>query len=590
MSGLSGALARRRIAGVVPPPPVGGDYSGARYLPRYPLPSGVTYDPVIGWTVGTPFSVSRLESGNTVTATEQGSLAANRAHLQTLVTNTGTDAATIIVPPSVHGWGDEILIPGVARVGVGLTIRSASIPRPEGKRVQAGDTGMAQFRLHRNNPWGTANLPGGNPQFRQVFRIGHGATKVRFVGLDIGIDPTMTAAEHGPVTGAPPLAQTGLIGNEINGTLVYPQTIIIDGCRIWGVPGKANHRGVFLNGAQIAVINSDLRHWHYSSQDSQCMLATEGGAGHVFENNYAAAAFGENWMYGGGEGLYDGSGNPILARIPTDIVVRRNRFDFPSTYLSAGYLHKNLFEVKGGRGGVFERNLCTGYRLDNGIWQGQYWALVFRYSTMAGFRWLARLNRVANSHGFSLTDGVEEMEYLHNLFDTTGVPKLDYVNFVLSVGGADTGFGSTRFPDGFTFRGNTTAQGARLDEELQSWMLSEVTQRLGWRVEDNVVVQTNAPSSFAHAMGYLGRSGNFQHAKLVWEETPRTGSTWAGNVVSGIRPDRADRAIPGDIVVESQAALGLNASFRPQAGSPALGKGCDIDLLDAALDGVETGL
>lgn len=588
------AIIRFRAGGqyvdlTIPDVAPGGDYSGVDYTPRYTLPSGVTYNGATGVTQGYPFSISYTESGNTVTLTQQGSRAANRALLQTTVTNAGTDAVTIICAPGAHDWGDEILIPGVTRTGVGMTIRGGTLPRAEGKRFQIGDAAsVAQMRIDRRESWGTSQLPAGNQSYRMAFRIGHGATKVRLAGWDVSLDPTMNGSEHPAYNAGGLMGGSGLIGNEANGTLVYPDTIIVDRCYIHGVTGKATQRGVFLNGQKIALINSLIDDIHYSSADSQGFLAIEGGSGYVLENNQIDVAYGENFMFGGGSDLYDGSGDPLLARTCSDVVVRRNRFRFPAAYVALGYLTKNLSEFKGTIRTVYEGNILDGFTIDNGILGSQFFAFVSKFSTMAAIDHTYRLNHIKNSTGGILVEGSLRCDMNHMFYDPRGVtPIAGDVGYAMSV--AEVVIATLpRIPDGLSLRRCTIGKKPAPSPVNARAILSQATRRHDWQVTGSILEQEDYPAVDGSQNGYLSRSGGALNAATVWGEVSNTGSTWTGNAISGVFTPAA--LIAGDVRATTKAGLGLNSDYTTVAASLADGKGCDMTLLAAATSGVETGL
>lgn len=135
--------------------------------------------------------------------------------------------------------------------------------------------------------------------------------------------------------------------------------IIIERSFLHGDPAKGGKRGVQLNSAHTAVIDSWVSDWKRVGQDTQAMLGWNGPGPFKLVNNYLEGA-GENVMFGGAD--------PKVANlIPTDIEICRNHFNKPlswkegePSYAGTHWSVKNSFELKMGRrvlvsGNVFER-------------------------------------------------------------------------------------------------------------------------------------------------------------------------------------------------------------------------------------------
>lgn len=139
-----------------------------------------------------------------------------------------------------------------------------------------------------------------------------------------------------------------------------PSDIVFDRCYIHGTPTGDIRRGIALNGARLAVIDSHLSDFHERGADSQAIAGWNGPGPFRIINNYLEGA-GENVMFGG-------AAPTIHNLVPSDIEIRRNHFVKPLTWkigapTYAGYpwTVKNLFELKNARrviidGNVFEHN------------------------------------------------------------------------------------------------------------------------------------------------------------------------------------------------------------------------------------------
>lgn len=588
--------------------PPTGNYSAAKYQPRYGLPTGVTISSSTGRSVGYPTGMTGtvdLSSTNIVTLTDQGSISANRTALQNAINATVSGAVgtetTIVLPVVSTDWGDEISIPSATWGGKGLVIRAASIPRAAGVRIQAADVAsMPKFVLRPSNAWSAPGY-GGDITFRTCVRPRPNSSNWHFVGLNFTVDSTHARMVESVTTNVDRLCGVGMIYTEGATAATFSSDISVDRCAFTGLVDKATHRGLYLNGIRVKVVCCRFTDWHYRFSDSQCYLSGSGGFGHVIENNYMLCAYGENILIGGVSDQYDGSGNPILANIQTDILVRRNYFHFSAAYVTAGYIHKNLFESKGGRVALLEGNIGDGYRLDNGILGGQFFAFVFKYSTNAGYQWCCRLNKIINSNGGPfLTEGMANIEFQHNLYDRTGI--VDNANSrAWTQQTSDITVATVlRTPDGYTCRYNTfdqncTTAGGKAYENWFNDLISPSSPRLNWQVEGNIVLQVNAVDDavnfpYYFTPGYFQANGINTNAGAAWASLTTTGSTWGNNVISGVITAQQSRKIGTDVLVQRKSDVGLNASFDPQASSPALGLGCDILLLNAAIAGVDTGL
>lgn len=589
----------------------GGFYSSARYQPRYPLPAGVTISPVTGLSTGYPTGMTGAadtSSSNVVTLTDQGSISANRTALQSAIDATVSGAVgtetTIVLPTVTTDWGDEINIPTATWGGRGLTIMAASVPRATGKRVQDSDlAGMTKFVLRPSNAWSAPGY-GGDRAFRTIFRIQNNAANVQIVGLYFTADPTDSYLANTVLT-APSNERLGGAGYVYAGgdtAATFADRITIDRCLFAGVDDRPVHKGCVLNGSRLTVVNCRFVHFHMRHFDSYCLLIGSGGFGHVIENNYFGSAYGECCFIGATkepDGEHDGSGNPILANIANNIVVRRNFMEFRDEYQSRGYLHKNLFESKGGRTALFEANLCRGFRsLSTGVMGGQFFALAFKYSSSAGHQWTVRLNKVYDSNaGFCLVEGMGNFEAQHNIYDRTGIANTSNAkNYLMQVSQVTVAT-LARQPDGFTLRYNTFDGPCGPDDEFRRWIYDAVgdgVTRTNWSIENNIVYlqdTVDIPGNFStwYVHGYYGTDAITSNAKSAWDGQTKSGCTFENNHVAGLLSAQFSRAITGDFVFQRKSDLNIGSDFAP-LGAPTAGFGCDVALLNTALSGVETGL
>src|SRR5207253_145357 len=127
-----------------------------------------------------------------------------------------------------------------------------------------------------------------------------------------------------------------------------------------GDPTVGGRRGIAMNSAATAVIDSALWGFTEVGADAQAIASWSGTGPFKIVNNYLEAS-GENVMFGG-------DGPSILDRVPADIEVRGNYFFKPLTwkvgdpsYAGVAWTVKNLFELKNAQrvlldGNIFEHN------------------------------------------------------------------------------------------------------------------------------------------------------------------------------------------------------------------------------------------
>ena len=216
-----------------------------------------------------------------------------------------------------------------------------------------------------------------------VVRTAPGAHHYRFVGLEIR--PADGAFLYG-------LIEIGLKETSVD---ALPHHVIIERCYLHGDPRLGSRRGVALNGAHLAVIDSYLADFKEIGADSQAIAGWNGPGPFKIANNYLEGA-GENVMFGGAD-------PSIRDLVPSDIEILRNHFRKPlswkqdhETYAGSKWTVKNLFELKNAR-----RVLVQGNLLENNWVQAQVgFALVFT---------------VANQDGRAPWTAVEDVTFASNI-------------------------------------------------------------------------------------------------------------------------------------------------------------------------------
>src|SRR5438445_13754134 len=181
-----------------------------------------------------------------------------------------------------------------------------------------------------------------------VVKTAPGAHHYRLVGLEI---------RPGEATFLPNLVGIGWAETSAED---LPHHVIVERCYLHGDPRKGGRRGIVLNGATVAVIDSYLADFKEVGADSQAIAGWNGPGPFKIINNYLEAA-GENVMFGGAD-------PSIPGLVPSDIEIRRNHFAKPlawkageAAYEGTPWTVKNLLELKNAarlfiEGNLFEHN------------------------------------------------------------------------------------------------------------------------------------------------------------------------------------------------------------------------------------------
>jgi hypothetical protein len=135
-----------------------------------------------------------------------------------------------------------------------------------------------------------------------------------------------------------------------------PHDIVFDRLYIHGHPTLGTKRGIALNSARTAVVNSYISDCKGEGQDTQAICGWNGPGPFKIVNNYLEGA-GENVMFGGA--------NPnIQDLVPSDIEVRNNHIFKPLSwkeghpdFAGTAWCVKNLFELKNAQRVLVEGNI-----------------------------------------------------------------------------------------------------------------------------------------------------------------------------------------------------------------------------------------
>lgn len=207
-----------------------------------------------------------------------------------------------------------------------ITIRSslAESQLPAGQRVGPGDvSAMAVLETEQG----------------AVVTAAAGAHHYRFIGVSFRPAVSATSALNTLVL---------LDGEE------PPHHLVFERCYLRGDPARGTRRGIVMNSAYTAVLDSYFADFKAKGVDAQALVGWSGTGPFRIENNYLEAS-GENLMFGGGD-------PEVAGLVPADIVIRGNHFAKPTAWRnSTEWTVKNLFELKNARrvsvdGNVFEYN------------------------------------------------------------------------------------------------------------------------------------------------------------------------------------------------------------------------------------------
>ena len=206
------------------------------------------------------------------------------------------------------------------------------------------------------------------PNTSSVLATGAGAHHYRFVGVEItGTHSTTASTLYA-------LVSLEAAGGQSSLSQV-PTDIVFDRCYIHGTPTGNVRRGISLQSARTAVVDSYLSDFHEVGADSQAIATWNGPGPFRIVNNYLAGS-GENVIFGGAD--------PSIANlVPSDVEIRNNHFHKPlswragdPSYAGIHWSIKNLFELKNARRLLIEGNVFEYSWADAQIG----WALVLKAS------------------------------------------------------------------------------------------------------------------------------------------------------------------------------------------------------------------
>jgi hypothetical protein len=262
---------------------------------------------------------------------------------------------------SVHvpAGGDLQAALDAARPGDVITLEPQAVytgpftlPRKTGDAWIVVRTAVADARLpggRRVDPSQASLMPILEAASGAVIRTAPGAHHYRFVG--VRIRPRAGRFLYNLVD----------LGTGARRADDVPHHLVFDRIYLHGDPRAGARRGIAMNSAWTAVVDSHLADFKERGAEAQAIAGWGGPGPFAIVGNYLEGA-GQNVMFGGGD-------DPAIAGlVPSDIEIRGNHFTKPLAwnhhhprFAGARWTVKNLFQLKNARrvlvdGNVFEHN------------------------------------------------------------------------------------------------------------------------------------------------------------------------------------------------------------------------------------------
>ena len=214
--------------------------------------------------------------------------------------------------------------------------------------IQSSSLGSALPAGQRVSPTDSTDMPKLESASDEVLSVVAGAHNYRFIGIEIR-----------PAAGK---RIDNLILLDVNAVSLdtVPSYFIFDRCYIHGDPNVGTRRGIAMNSAYTAVINSYLSDFKRTGVDAQAINSWNGPGPFRLANNYFEAS-GEDVLFGGED--------PSIQNLtPSDIEIVHNYFSKSLTwrvgdpsYAGTEWSIKNILELKNAqrvliKGNLFEHN------------------------------------------------------------------------------------------------------------------------------------------------------------------------------------------------------------------------------------------
>jgi hypothetical protein len=195
----------------------------------------------------------------------------------------------------------------------------------------------------RVDPANATNMPKVvAPNFMNAIKTVANSHHFRFVGIEFAAAPGTTDTYV--------LVR---IGNSDASPTTLAHHIVFDRCYVHGIPNTNDQRGIEMDGAYVAVVDSYISSFQEVDTDTQGLFAYNTTGPLQIRNNYIEAAT-ENVLFGGAD-------SRAATLVPTSIEISGNDFYKPLSLIPTRYPMKNLLEFKAARrvlvtGNIFENN------------------------------------------------------------------------------------------------------------------------------------------------------------------------------------------------------------------------------------------
>ncbi len=168
------------------------------------------------------------------------------------------------------------------------------------------------------------------PNFMTALNTVANSHHFRFVGI-----------EFAPAPGTTDTYVLVRIGNSDTSPTTLAHHIVFDRCYVHGVPNTSSQRGIEMDGAYVAVVDSYISDFQEIDTDTQALMAFNTTGPLQIRNNYIEAAT-ENVLFGGAD-------SRAATLVPTNIEIRGNHFYKELSIIPTKYPMKNLLEFKAAR-------------------------------------------------------------------------------------------------------------------------------------------------------------------------------------------------------------------------------------------------
>jgi hypothetical protein len=194
----------------------------------------------------------------------------------------------------------------------------------------------------RVGPGNAANMPKlVTPNIMTVVTTVANSHHFRFVGIEVA-----------PAAGVTETYALVRIGNSDTSPTTLPHHIVFDRCYVHGTANTNDQRGIEMDGAYVAVVDSYLSNFQQVNTDTQALFAFNTTGPLQIRNNYIEASS-ENILFGGAD-------SRAATLVPANIEIRGNYIFKPLSLITSVYPMKNLLEFKAAR-----RVLVTGNTFEN---------------------------------------------------------------------------------------------------------------------------------------------------------------------------------------------------------------------------------